>query len=49
MLSHVEAIYKKIWESLEQVAVSDEQNLEIFNMITYDHMQKCLGFVHLTS
>jgi len=48
MLSHVEAI-KKIWESLEQVAVSDEQNPDISNMIACDRMRKCLGFVHLTS
>jgi len=48
MLSHVDSI-EKIWESLEQVAVSDEQKLNISNMITCDDMRKCLGFVHLTS
>jgi len=48
MLSHVDSI-EKIWESLEQVAVSDEQKPNISNMITCDDMRKCLGFVHLTS
>jgi len=41
--------YKKIWERLEQVAVSDEQNPNISNTITYDHMWKYLDFVHPTS
>jgi len=41
--------YKKIWERLEQVAVSDEQNPNISNIITCDHIRKCLGLVHLMS
>jgi len=48
MLSHVDPI-EKIWETLEQVAVSDEQKPDISNMMTCDYMRKCLSFVHLTS
>ena len=38
MLSHVDPI-EKIWESLEQVAVLDEQKPDISNMIICDHMR----------